>query len=91
MKRIIRVVFSPILSIFESGSEPFSYKPSYRVILICVGCLFSGLALVVFVMAQGEDPTYLVPVLIFGCAGFVSLLIGLVGTDRAVAKIWGSR
>lgn len=56
-----------------------------------MGCLFSGLATLVFWFAQGEDPGYLLPVFIFGGGGLLSLLIGLVGNDRAVAKIWGSR
>jgi len=56
-----------------------------------MGCLFCGLAAAVFFLAQGEDPGYFLPVLIFGGTGLLSLLIGLLGTDRAVAKIWGSR
>lgn len=91
MKQQIRILFSPLLNIFESGHEPFVYKVSQRKILVFIGCLFLGLASLVFVMAQGEDPGYLFPVFIFGGAGFISLLVGLVGTDRAVAKIWGSR
>ena len=56
-----------------------------------MGGLFSGLATLVFFLAQGKDPGYLFPVLIFGGAGLLSLLVGILGTDRAVAKIWGSR
>lgn len=91
MKNQLRILFSPLLNIFESGDEPFNYKPSHRMILIIMGSLFCGLAAVVFFLAQGEDPAYFLPVLIFGGAGLLSLLIGILGTDRAVAKIWGSR
>ena len=91
VKKQCRALFSPILNIFESGNEPFAYKPSHRKILIIMGCLFCGLATLVLFLAQGEDPGYFLPVLIFGGAGLLSLLIGLLGTDRAVAKIWGSR
>lgn len=91
MKQILRKIFSPVLNIFESGEEPFAYKPSHRTILIIMGGLFSGLATLVFFLAQGKDPGYLFPVLIFGGAGLLSLLIGFLGTDRAVAKLWGSR
>ncbi len=91
MKQILRKIFSPILNIFESGSDPFVYKPSHRTVLITMGCLFSGLATLVFFLAQGKDPGYLFPVVIFGGAGLLSLLVGLLGTDRAVSKIWGSR
>ncbi len=91
MKQTLRKIFLPILNIFESGSDPFVYKPSHRTILIILGGLFSGLATLVFFLAQGKDPGYLFPVIIFGGAGFLSLLIGFLGTDRAVSKIWGSR
>ncbi len=91
MKQQLRILFSPILNLFESGSEPFTYKPSHRVILIAMGTIFSGLATLVFFIAQGEDLGYLLPVLVFGGIGVISLLVGLIGTDRAVAKIWGSR
>ena len=90
MKKILRTIFSPLLNIFESGKEAFVYKPSQRKILLAVAILFSGLASLVFVLAQGEDPGYLFPVVIFGGMGFISLIIGILGTDRAVAKIWGS-
>ncbi len=91
VKQKLRILFSPILKVFESGTELFSYKASYRTILIAMGGIFSGLAVLVFFIAQGEDLGYLLPVLVFGCIGFISLLVGLLGTDRAVAKIWGSR
>ena len=91
VKHQLRIIFSPILNIFESGTESFVYKSSHRIILVIMGCLFSGLATLVFLFAQGEDPVYLLPMLIFGGIGLTSLLIGLIGTDRAVEKIWGSR
>ena len=91
MKSILRKIFSPILNIFESGTDPFAYKPSHRTVLVIMGGLFSGLATLVCFLAQGKDPGYLFPVVIFGGAGLLSLLVGFLGTDRAVAKIWGSR
>lgn len=91
MKKQLRILFSPILNIFESGSEAFIYKSSHRIVLVIMGCLFSGLATLVFLFARGQDPVYLLPVLIFYGMGLMSLLIGFIGTDRAVAKIWGSR
>lgn len=56
-----------------------------------MGGLFSALAMLVFWFAQGQDPVYLLPVLIFGSIGVLSFMVGFIGTDRAVAKIWGSR
>ena len=90
MKSLFRSIFSPILNIFESGNEEYLYKKSHRVILIVMGLLFTGLASLVYVLAKGEDIGYLLPVVVFGGAGLLSLLIGFIGEDKAVAKIWGS-
>ena len=80
----------PILKPFESGSESYEYKASHRNILYVFGCLFTGLAALVFWFAQGEDIGYFIPVIVFGGVGLLSLLIAYAGTDRAVAKIWNS-
>jgi len=90
MKNLLRNLFSPLLNIFESGNEAFIYKKSHRTILIVMGILFTGLASLVFTLAQGEDISYLIPVFVFGGAGLISLIIGTLGNDRAVSKIWGS-
>lgn len=91
MKNTFRKLFAFILTPLESGSEDFVYKPSHRSILIGVGTIFVGLASIVFNMALGKDVGYLLPVIIFGLAGLLSLIVGLLGSDRAVAKVWGSR
>jgi hypothetical protein len=31
------------------------------------------------------------PALVFFAASFVSMVVGLLGSERAVAKIWGSK
>lgn len=90
MKSLFRSIFSPILNIFESGNEEYLYKKSHRVILIIMGLLFTGLASLVYILAEGEDIGYLLPVVVFGSVGLLSLLIGFIGEDKAVAKIWGS-
>lgn len=93
MKSLLRQLFAPILNIFESGDGDYAYKPSHRIVLVVMGCLFSGLAALVIALmlhGTGGDPGYAIPALVFGGAGLVSLIVGTLGSDRAVAKIWGS-
>lgn len=56
-----------------------------------MGGLFTGLAVAVLWLAQGQETGYLLPVVIFGVGGVLGVLIGIVGNDRAIAKLWGSR
>ncbi len=91
MKPMLRKLFSPLLKPFEAGDLPYAYKPSHRVILVIMCSLFSGLAVAVSFVAPGDSWSFLIPVFVFGGLGFIGLLVGLLGTDRAVSKIWGSR
>ncbi len=77
------------MKILESGDGDFIYKPSHRTILIAVSVMFLFLACLPLMLMQ--DPGYFVPVVVFGLAGLVGLVVGFLGNDRAVAKIWGSR
>ncbi|MDX1692870.1 MAG: hypothetical protein R3208_03835 [Ketobacteraceae bacterium] len=91
MKQPLRSLFSPLLKPFESGNEPFQYKPSQRKILLFVSLMFTGLAGLVLYLAADADPGYYFPAVIFGLIGFVGFVVGFLGNDRAVARIWGSR
>lgn len=91
MKDLIRGMFSIVLLRLESGDEPYVYKPSHRKILTIMGFLFSCLATLVFFLGRGEEIGYLFPVVIFGLLGVLSIVVSLVGSDRAVSKIWGSK
>jgi len=92
MKAQFRKIFSLILNIFEQGSEPYAYKPLNRKILIFMGILFSGLIiLVLYFLPEDVGFSFLIPVVVFGGIALVTLVVGLLGTDRAVAKIWGDR
>ena len=91
MKKLIRKLFAFILTALEAGNDEFVYKPSHRKILIVMGAMFSALALgVFFIIPEGELGYYL-PVVIFGGGGILSIVVGSVGTDRAVSKIWGTK
>jgi len=91
MKEQLRILFSPVLNIFERGTEPYNYKPLNRKILIIMGLLFSGLAAGAFYATPGNDFGYLLPVIVFSIVGLVCIVVGLLGNDRAVSKIWGNR
>jgi drug/metabolite transporter (DMT)-like permease len=92
MKNTLRKLFSPILNIFEAGDEPYLAKPLNRKILIAMGLLFTALVSVViyFSIQQGELG-YAIPAVVFSTISLVTLVVGFLGNDRAVAKIWGNR
>lgn len=92
MKKILTKLFYPILSFFESGDGEYAYKKSHRTILFFVGSLFCLLsASVFFVGSLGEGLGFLLPGLVFGLAALITIVVAGLGSDRAVAKIWGSR
>ncbi|GLQ31820.1 hypothetical protein [Litoribrevibacter albus] len=92
MKAFLRRLFSPLLSAFESGNEPYTYKPLNRKILLFISSIFLFLgSLVCFLIPSEADKGYYIPVVVFGSLGFVGLVIGLIGNDRAVAKIWNNK
>ncbi|KMT65734.1 hypothetical protein [Catenovulum maritimum] len=91
MKHFFRTLCSPILNIFESGTEAYNYKPLNRKILIIVGVLFAILTLAVIYLSPQGEAGVLIPVSVFGITGLICLIVGALGTDRAVAKIWGNK
>ena len=92
MKQFFRNVFASILVIFEKGTEPYNYKPLNRTILNVMGVLFSGLAIVVaFMVPAGGGFSYMLPVVVFLGLGVTCLVVGILGNERAVCKIWGNR
>ena len=81
-----------MLSIFESGDGEYSYRESHRKILLVVGVLFLILSAISAVSAiSSSQMGGLIPFLVFFLVGLVCEVIGLLGSDRAVAKIWGSK
>ena len=92
MKTRLRKVFSPILALFEKGGGEYNYKPSHRTVLIVVGFLFLFLSFVSLSAAiYTAQAGALVPFVVFFSAGAVCAIVGFLGSDRAVAKIWGNR
>ena len=92
MKAHLKKFFSPILNIFETGDGEYNYKGSYRTILIAVGALFLLLSLISLAAAfYTAQIGALLPFIVFFFAGTVCEIVGFLGSDRAVAKIWGNR
>lgn len=89
---MLRKIFAPLLNIFERGEDEFEIKPLSRKILFVISFLFSLLATVVFYLKPTDSEAgYYLPVVIFGLIAFVGFIVALLGNDRAVAKIWGTR
>ena len=92
MKQVLIRVFWPLLRIFETGEEAIGYKKSHRVVLNIMGVLFLGLSFgsAWAGYASGELGA-LIPVVVFFGIGFVALLLGILGSNTAVCKIWGPK
>lgn len=92
MTQALRRIFAPILNLFEGGKEPYSYRPSHRKILLAVGALFLLLCIIslYFGGVAGGAGAY-IPTLVFAVVSIVCFVVGALGSERAVAKIWGSK
>lgn len=88
----MRKLFAPVLDYFETDDNEYAYKSSHRLILIIVGSLFLVLsAFGAFVALIAGQLGGLIPTLVFFLVGAVCEIVGLLGSDRAVANIWKSR
>jgi len=92
MKETLRHICSPILNHFESGESAYDYKKSHRTILIIAAVLFWVISLFsLFIFIKAEKFEGLIPVAIFLVAGSVCGIVGFLGSDKAVAKMWKSK
>lgn len=90
MKALLRKLFQPLLAIFEKGEPAQSYRPSHRKILLAVGLLFFVLfAVSLYVAVDSAQLASALPAVIFGLSSLVCLLVGYLGSDVAVARVWG--
>lgn len=85
-------LFWPILRFFETDEVPPNYKPSHRIALNVLGSLFLLLACIsaVAVYMTGTFGAAL-PVVVFAGVGLVAVVVGSLGSDGAVCKIWGTK
>lgn len=92
MKNILSKLFWPILRFFETDEVAPNYKKSHRVALNIMGSLF------IFLSAISAKATLftgdlgsLLPVIVFSLVGLVALVVGTLGSNGAVCKIWGNK
>ena len=92
MKNLFKNIFSPILNIFEQNNDEFVYRSLNRKIVLFISVVFSLLAfgLPAF-MPKLIEMGYWFVMIVFGALSFVGLIVGLLGSDKAVAKLLGSR
>jgi len=92
MKKIFVRLFWPILAPFERDADASGYRASHRKVLLAVGFLFLVLsaASLYFALQAGQMGAWL-PIVLFFVVGLVSGVVGLLGSDGAVARIWGNR
>lgn len=92
MKTALRHLCRPLLAPLEAGNEPYHYKPLSRKVLLFFGAVFTFLGLLAaWLIPADADPGYYFPVVVFTLAGLYGLIVGALGEDRAVAKIWGNK
>ncbi|WP_461481971.1 hypothetical protein [Porticoccus sp.] len=88
----MRKLFSPVLGYFESGNGEYAYRESHRKILVALGGLFLLLSFgSLYASIVAAKPAGALPVTIFFLVGSVCEIVGLLGSNRAVAKIWKSK
>lgn len=92
MRKALTRIFWPILRFFETGMEPVNYKASHRVVLQVVGILFLVLSVVsAWAGYTSGAAGSIIPVLVFFGVGLVAVVLGALGSDGAVARMWGNK
>ena len=92
MKKFFQQIFAPILNIFENNNDEFVYRSLNRKIVLFVSIVFSLLAfgLPAFMPVLVEMGYWFV-MIVFGGLSLVGFIVGILGSDKAVAKLLGSR
>lgn len=92
MKNMLKNIFSPILNIFENNNNEFVYRSLNRKIVLFISSVFFLLAFALPVfLPQLIEMGFWFVMLVFGSLSLVGLIVGLLGSDKAVAKLLGSR
>jgi len=92
MKNLLKNIFSPILNIFEKNNDEFVYRSLNRKIVLFISLVFLLLAFgLPALMPKLIQMGYWFVMIVFGSMSIVGLIVGLLGSDKAVAKLLGSR
>jgi len=92
MKNLLKTIFSPILNIFENNNDEFIYRSLNRKIVLFISSVFFLLAFgLPYYMPQLIEMGFWFVMLVFGSLSAVGLIVGILGSDKAVAKLLGSR
>ena len=92
MKNTLRNIFCPILNIFENNNDEFIYRSLNRKIVLFISSVFFLLAFgVPFYMPPLIEMGFWFVMIVFGGLSSVGLIVGSLGSDKAVAKLLGSR
>lgn len=89
MKETLRKLCAPLLAMFETGEGEYEYKKSHRTVLVVLGllCLVIATVSLIVTMKTGELAG-IIPIMLFLLTGLVCEVVGFLGSDRAVARIW---
>jgi hypothetical protein len=92
MKKTLQKLFAPVLAIFENNNDEFVYRSLNRKIVLFISIVFFLLAFALpMFMPKLIEMGYWFVMLVFGALSLVGLIVGLLGSDKAVAKLLGSR
>ena len=92
MKNVLKTLFSPILNIFENNNDEFIYRKLNRKIVLFISSVFFLLAFgLPMYMPQLIEMGFWFVMIVFGGLSSVGLIVGTLGSDKAVAKLLGSK
>lgn len=90
--KLLRKLFDPVLRHFETGAEGYRLASWKRPVVCIVSLILTGLAIAVPWVAPADVRSGAwLPTIVFGFMGLVGLVVGILGSDHAVAKLLGGR
>lgn len=92
MRNVFIKICWPLLRLFETEAQPANYRESHRFALNFIGFVFLLLSIVsAWVGYSSGELGAIIPAVIFFGAGLSAVVVGLLGSNGAVAKVWGSK